>query len=251
MLQSSYCDPFCETQSESDRNVWPGGLFTRLELRSPFKRVLDSIRADFRSIQVDGQSFEFEDSLEQANVSCSCDGDMFEDVGNCTSSDVVCSSKIPAMDFLHFEWTTTFDVVAQLATSELTLFAHHSGSMTRNVNVSIGFDKSLKRNADSKHLAYSTSSTLLSIVMRDEGGQEQEVTQFDIEVEPQPPAAPTVAPGGLEIRPPQKKATITIPAEMTSYSISVVTSLSVPSCAVLKDATFSLLLFLVLQLVLA
>ena len=227
---------------------WPGGVYSQLAYRSPFDRILDDLRADIRSIEVDGDVVSFDDiSLNSgANTSCTCDGEVTV-IDDCTSPNVVCTVTYELEPTLRVQWAASFDTKFQTATSTLTLFVNNSGSSASNITVAVGFDKAFKASADGEPLSYSTKTTTATVFMHGENDEVLEIKNSKLVVEPELPKAAYNPQAGLVVRPPQKVVFISVPPEMDSYSVGVVSTLSVSS-AVIYDATYSFALFLILQL---
>jgi hypothetical protein len=228
--------------------IYPGGVYSTLAYNSPFGRDLDELRIDIRSIEVDGDVVLFDDFFlnENVNVSCTCDGEVtvFDD---CTSPNVVCSATYLLEPTLRVQWAASFDTKFQTATSKLTLFVNNSGSSPSNITVAVGFDKAFKASTDGEPLSYSTKTKTASVFMHGERDEELEIKDSKLLVEPELPNIRSL-PDDVEIRPPQKVVFISVPTALDSYSVGIVSTLSVSS-AVIYDATRSFALFLILHVV--
>ena len=227
---------------------FPGGVYSELAYKSPFGRKLDDLRVDIRSIEVDGDLLLLDDKplIDGANVSCTCDGEVAA-FDECTSPNVVCTTTFVLEPTLRVQWAASLDTKFQTATTKLTLFVNNSVSSPLNVTVAVGFDKALKLSADGEPLSYSTKTTTSSIFMQGENDEELEIKDSKLVVEPQRPQGDLLPPSNVVIRPPQKVVFISVPTGMDSYSVGIVSTLSVSS-AVIYDATYSFAFFLVLQL---
>jgi hypothetical protein len=113
--------------------------------------------------------------------------------------------------------------------------------------VAVGFDKAFKASADGEPLSYSTKSKTATVFMHGENGEELEIEDSKLIVEPEEPVA-LVVPIGIENRPPQKVVYISVPTEMDSYSVGIVSTYAIVSSAKINVATYSLALFLTFQL---
>ena len=238
----------CAQECHDGAQSFPGGVYSQLAYQSPFDRILDDLRTDIRSIEVDGDVVLFDDILlnDGDNISCSCDGEVtvFDD---CTSPNVVCTATYELEPTLRVQWTASFDTKFQTATSKLTLFVNNSGSNSSNITVAVGFDKAFKSLSDGEPLSYSTKTKTATVFMYGESDEELEIKDSKLVVEPELPKVGKNAPSGLIVRPPQNVVFVSVPTEMDSYSVGVVSTLSVSS-AVIYDATYSFALFLILQL---
>jgi hypothetical protein len=227
---------------------WGGGVYSQLAYRSPFERTLDDLRTDIRSIEVDGDVVLFDNVFlnHNVNISCTCDGEVtvFDE---CTSPNAVCTATYELEPTLRVEWAASFDTKFQTATSKLTLFVNISGTSPSNITVALGFDKAFKSSSDGEPLSYSTKTTTAIVFMHGESDEELEIKDAKLVVEPDQPKTGFSPYAGLVVRPPQKVVFISVPTEMDSYSVGVVSTLSVSS-AVIYDATCSFALFLILQL---
>ena len=248
--RAMYCASGCsQTGSMADHvDTIPGGVYSTLAYNSPFGRSLDDLRIDIRSIEVDGDVVVFDDLFlnHNVNVSCTCDGEVtvFDD---CTSPNVVCSATYLLEPTLRVQWAASLDTSFQTATSTLTLFVNNSASSPSNITVAVGFDKAFKASTDGEPLSYSTETQTVSVFMHGENDEELQIKNSKLVVEPEPPQSNSRSPPGVTIRPAQKVVYISVPTEMDSYSVGLVSTLSVSS-AVIFDATYSLVLFLILQL---
>ena len=242
-----YCTSGCsQTGATSDNaETIPGGVYSTLAYNSPFGRKLDDLRIDIRSIEIDGDVVLFDDLFlnHNVNVSCTCDGEVtvFDD---CTSPNVVCSATYLLEPTLRVQWAASFDTKFQTATSTLTLFVNNSASSPSNITVAVGFDKTFKASTDGEPLSYTTKTKTASVFMHGENDEEQEIKDSKLVVEPEVPQLP---PSGVTVRPAQTVVFVSVPTEMDSYSVGIVSTLSVVSSAVTYDATYSLALFLILQ----
>ena len=238
----------CFFECKDGDESWGGGIFSQIAYRSPFDRILDDLRADIRSIEVDGDVVLFDDiSLNSgANTSCTCDGEVTV-IDDCTSPNVVCTTTYELEPTLRVQWAASFDTKLQTATSTLTLFVNTSASSLSNITVGVGFDKALKSSADGEPLSYSTKTTTATVFMHDENDEELQIQNSKLVVEPELPKTTMSPHAGLVVRPPQKVVFVSVPIEMDSYSVGIVSTLSVSS-AVIYDATYSFALFLILQL---
>ena len=249
--RAKYCVTGCSQTGTMTDNVEtiPGGVYSTLAYNSPFGRNLDDLRIDIRSIEVDGDVVLFDDLFlnHNVNVSCTCDGEVtvFDD---CASPNIVCSAKYLLEPTLRVQWAASLDTKLQTATSTLTLFVNNSGSSPSNITVAVGFDKAFKASADGKPLSYSTKTKTASVFMHGENDEEQEIKDSKLVVEPEVPQGNNLPPSGVTVRPAQKVVFVSVPTEMDSYSVGIVSTLSVVSSAVIVDATYSFALFLILQL---
>ena len=222
-----------------------GGVYSTLAYNSPFGRKFDGLRIDIRSIEVDGDVLLFDNIplIEGANTSCTCDGKV-ADFDDCTSPNLVCIAKFDLEPTLRVQWASYFDTKFQTATSTVTLLVNNSLSSPSNITVAVGFDKAFKASNDGEPVSYSTETTTATVFMHGDSDEELEIKDFKLVVEPK-----AQVPTGTDVRPPQKVVYISVPTEMDSYSIGIVTTLSVVSSAVIYDATYSFALFLILQLI--
>ena len=238
----------CPQECTDGDQSWAGGVYSQLAYRSPFDRILDDLRTDIRSIEVDGDVVLLDDiSLNSGvNISCTCDGEVsvFDE---CTSPNAVCTATYELEPTLRVQWAASFDTKFQTATSTLTLFVNNSASSPSNITVAVGFDKAFKASTGGEPLSYSTKTTTATVFMHGESDEELEIKDSKLVVEPELPKTGMSPTAGLVVRPPQKVVFISVPTEMDSYSVGVLSTLSV-SPAVMYDATSSFALFLILQL---
>jgi hypothetical protein len=251
VARARYCVPACSNSGvpEDDEVSHAGGVYATLAYRSPFGRSLDDLRIDIRSIEVDGDVVLFDNTIlnQNTNISCTCDGEVanFDD---CTSPNVVCTATYELEPTLRVQWAASFDTKFQTATSMISLLVNDSVSSPSNITVGVGFDKAFKPSADGEPLSYSTKSTTATVFMHGENEEEVEIKAFKLVVEPALPQATVTPPSNVEVRPAQKIVYLSVPTGMDSFSVGIVSTLSISS-SVVYDTTNSFALFLVLQVV--
>jgi len=241
-------EELCSNCGTEQPDIYYGGLYAKLEYQSAFTRVLDGLRIDFRSIKIDDTVTAFDERalVEQSTFTCHCtDSPVSENVSlsECPVS-VTCMTAFDELPSIHFTWVTSFNADAQSASSELTL--HGARTSSSNITVEIGFDRSLKRQQDEERLTFGTATTRANLILKDGRGEEQDVKNFDVEVEADFPSYAVPAPPGVELRPPQRVVSMQVPADLMNYSISALSFVDISSASV-RETSF-VVLVLAIQL---